>query len=92
MALVLDTAAGDGAGPESPRQQQLAAPNGSGRQPPIIRTSSVNLPKFQGNIKAAAKGTFEFRTPQNDIRMLTMEMVDFSAVMNHLDTHNLNYY
>jgi hypothetical protein len=42
--------------------------------------------KFQAEVKTIAKGSFEFRTIRNGIRVITREMADYSAIMRYLDT------
>jgi hypothetical protein len=37
----------------------------------------VDLLNFQGDIKVIAKDSFEFRTSQNGIRMVTKDMTSF---------------
>jgi hypothetical protein len=43
-------------------------------------------------ITNSLKGAFEFITTRNGIKMATREMADYSAVMHHLDAHNVPNY
>jgi hypothetical protein len=57
-----------------PTQQQKNAAKGTERPSPIILTTTVNLLKFQTEVKAVTCGNFEFRNTRNGIRVVTKEM------------------
>jgi hypothetical protein len=83
----------DGVGaPSPPTQQKKSAIKATERPPPIILTATVNLLKFQAEIKAITSGCFELRNIRNGIRVMTREMADYSAIMRHLDALNLPYF
>jgi hypothetical protein len=48
--------------------------------------------KFQGELKPLIKGTFEFRTTRNGIKVVTKDMADYSALMRYLDASIIPYY
>jgi hypothetical protein len=50
------------------------------RPPPINLTSATNLLQLQKNIRGIVQGSFEFRNTKNGTRVLTKEMVDYSAL------------
>lgn len=67
-------------------------PKGVGRPPLIILTTSINLLKLQGEMKAFMKGTFEFRSTRNGINGVTKDMANYSTLMRHLDARKVPYY
>jgi hypothetical protein len=62
----------------------------TGRRPPIILTSTVNLIQLQEQLKNVVKGDFEFRSTRNGTRAHTKNMADFEAVKTHLN--KLSYF
>jgi hypothetical protein len=64
----------------------------AGRQPPIILTSATNLLQLQKSISGIIKGSFEFRKTRNGTRVLTKEMVDYSAIKSFFLQSNLKFY
>jgi hypothetical protein len=52
--------------------------------PPIIITTQINLLRFQGEIKAIAKGSFELRNTKNGTRVITKEMANYLAIKSQL--------
>jgi diphthamide synthase subunit DPH2 len=64
----------------------------TGRPPPIILTSTVNLVHLQKQVKNVLKEDFEFRTTRNGTRIVTRGMVDFLGVKSHLENHNLAFF
>jgi hypothetical protein len=74
--------------------QQLATfvPKAAGRPPPVIITVSLNLLKFQGELKTMIKGTFELRTTRNRMQVVTKDMADYLALMRYLDASKIPYY
>jgi len=55
-------------------QQQKNAAKGTLRPPPIILTTTVNVLKFQAEVKAITRGSFEFHNTRNGIRVVTKEI------------------
>jgi len=83
------TTAGHGADSEHPiQQQQQSAPKRTGRLPPFIVTTTVNLQKFED----ITKGGFEIRTSQNGLRVVRREDADYSAIILYLDAYKIPYY
>jgi hypothetical protein len=64
----------------------------TGRPPPIVLTSPENLIQLQKKLKGLCKGVFEFRSTRNGTRIISKEMVDYSAIHSYLETHKLPYY
>jgi len=77
---------------EESSQQPTAVSNEVGRTPPVIITTSINLLKFQRELKSLMKGTFEFRTTRDGIMTVTKDMADYSALMRHIDASKIPYY
>jgi hypothetical protein len=76
---------------ESPAEEQTR-PNVSGRPPPIVLTSAVNLIHLQKELKGIVKGSFEFRSTRNGTRVVTREMADYSAIKDHFDSKAFHYF
>jgi hypothetical protein len=74
------------------RPHHQAPSSQTGRPPPIVLTSQVNLIQFQEQLKGLLKGDFEFRNTRNGTRVVTKEMVDFSAIRSHFESSNLSYF
>jgi hypothetical protein len=70
------------------QQQQTPLLDAVGRPYPIIITASINLLKFQGELRPATKNMFVFRTTRNGIKVVAKDLVDDPALMHHLDTRN----
>jgi hypothetical protein len=56
------------------------APRKSGRPPPILMTSITNLIRIQSDFKEHVKGEYELRNTLNETRIITKEIVDYSAM------------
>jgi hypothetical protein len=65
---------------------------GADRPPPIVLTSSVNLIQLQKTLKDLVRGGFEFRNTRNGTRVVTREIVDYSAIWAHFDNQKYHYY
>jgi hypothetical protein len=74
----------------SPRETTTTAK--TGRRPPIVLTSAVNLIQLQKQLKKVVKGDFEFRNTRNGTRIITIGMVDFLALISHFERNNLSYF
>jgi hypothetical protein len=77
---------------EPPTEEQQTSPVVSGRPPPIVLTSAINLIQLQNNLKSIVKGNFEFRSTRNGTRVVTREMADYSAIREYFDKNHLNYF
>jgi len=55
---------------------------GTGRPPPIIVTTNINLIKVQNEIKIKPKGDFAFRSTRNGFRISTKTMEDYLILKN----------
>jgi hypothetical protein len=64
----------------------------TGRPPPIVLTSAINLIHLQSKLKELVKGNFEFRNTQSGTRIICTEMSDYSVIRTYLDSKSLNYY
>jgi hypothetical protein len=71
---------------------KATAPGKTGRPPPIILTSAVNLIQLQKQLNGVVSEGFKFRSTRNGTRVITRGMVDFQSVKSHLDNQNLQYY
>jgi hypothetical protein len=78
-------------GENGAQQVSTSVPKAAGRPPPVIVTMSLNLLKFQGELKSIMKGTFEFRTTRNGIKVVTKGMADYLALIRHLDANTIPY-
>jgi hypothetical protein len=63
----------------------------SGRPPPIVLTSTINLIQLQKTFKGFVSGSFEFRNTRSGKRIVTKEM-DFSAIKTFLETNKLPFF
>jgi hypothetical protein len=86
----MDTEASDTE--ESPQEE--ATPGKTGRPPPNVITTIVNLLQLQKLIKSVVKKNFEIRNTRNRTRVKTKTLWDFVAVKSYLrvETHNLHYF
>jgi hypothetical protein len=75
-----------------PIPPEATAQGKTGRQPPIVLTSAVNLIRLQKQLKGVAKDNFEFRSSRNGTRVVTNDMVDYQAVKTFLITQSLSYF
>jgi hypothetical protein len=73
----------------SPRETTTAK---SGRPPPIILTSAVNLIQLQKQMKNLVKVDFEYRSTRNGTRVVTRGMVDFQTIKSNLEENNLSFF
>jgi hypothetical protein len=64
-------------------------PKNSGRPPPAVMTSTTNLIWLQNDLKEHIKGEYEFRNTRNGTRIITKEMVDYSAMKTYLEKSHL---
>jgi hypothetical protein len=74
------------------RKAQQASSSKSGRPPPIMLTSIINLMQLQRQIKGFVTGNFEFRNTRSETRIVMKEMADFSAIKTNLEKSNLSYF
>jgi len=65
--------------------QSSSQRNGKERPPAIILTAQINLLKFQGEIKAITKGSFELRNVRKGTKVLTRVMTDYLVIKKHLE-------
>jgi hypothetical protein len=68
------------------------APKKSGRPPPIVTTSTINLIRLQNGLKEHVKGEYQFQNTRNGTRIVTKEMADYSAMKSYLEKNNLQYF
>jgi hypothetical protein len=66
------------------------AANFTGRPPPIVLTSAVNLIKTEKDIRSKVKGDFHLKTTWNGVRVVTREMADYVAIKRHFDHSQLS--
>jgi hypothetical protein len=90
--MEVETSQSDPADDSTTNQQELQPTNKTGRPPPIVLTSQVNLIQLQKCLKSVTKSDFELRSTKNGTRVVTKEMADFSAIKSHFDTQNLQYF
>jgi hypothetical protein len=69
-----------------------AASARTGRPPPIVLISALNLILLQKQLKGVVRKNFEFRSTRNGTRVITRIMADFQSVKTHFDSQNLSYY
>jgi hypothetical protein len=72
-------------------QGQQTTSNKTGRPPPIVLTSTVNLIKLQKDLKSISKAPFEMRSTENGIPVLIKEMGDYT-IRQHFEQSSLNYF
>jgi hypothetical protein len=72
--------------------QEEAASVKTGRPPPIVLTSAVNLIQLQKQLKSVVRGNFEFRKTRNGPRVITRGMADFQAIKTYFENQNLSYF
>jgi hypothetical protein len=91
---LLCPAEGNGGGirGRAPTQQQKPTGNRTERPPPIILTASLTLLKFQLEVKAIVKGSFEFHNTWNDIRVVAKGTADYSPIMRNVDEETYRTY
>jgi hypothetical protein len=65
---------------------------GTGRPPPIIVTSNINLIKTQKQLDTKLKGVFTIRNTRNRTRLTTKSMEDYTGLKTHLEETKRNYY
>jgi hypothetical protein len=76
--------------PEEQGQHQTSPK--TGRPPPIVLTSAVNLIGLQKDLKLSVKGHFEFRNTRAGTKVMSKEMADYSAIRHYLDSKHLSYF
>jgi hypothetical protein len=54
--------------------------------------TTINLLKFQGEIKAISKGNFELRNGRNGFKIITREMVDYLDIKKYLEEKKTPYF
>jgi hypothetical protein len=64
----------------------------TGRPPPIVLTTAINLIHLQTKLKELVKGNFEFRNTKSGTRIISREMSDYSVIRTYFDSKGLNYY
>jgi hypothetical protein len=70
---------------------RATAPAKTGRPPPIILTSAINLIQLQKQHIGVVSENFEFRSTRNGTGVITKTMADFQIVKSHFDSHKLPY-
>jgi hypothetical protein len=75
---------------DNSKQEQPTNP--TGRPPPIILTSAVNLIQLQKQLRNVVKGDFEFRNTRNGTRVVIKGMDYIEAVKAHFSTNDLTYF
>jgi hypothetical protein len=73
-------------------QQQQAPFSQTGRPPPIILTSQVNLVQLQRQMKDLPKGNYVIHDTKNGTRVVTKEITHFSTICSHFESNNLPYF
>jgi hypothetical protein len=58
---------------------------GKERPPSVIIIAQINPLRFQAEIKASTKGSFELRNARNGTRILTKEIADCLAIKKQLE-------
>jgi hypothetical protein len=64
----------------------------AGRPSPIILTSATNLLHLQKKPRSLLKGNFRFRTSKNGTRVVTRDMIYFSAIKAYFTSENPPFY
>jgi hypothetical protein len=65
------------------------APRKSGRPPPIVMTSTINLIRLQNDLKEHVKGEYESEIHEMYVtRIITKVMADYSAMKSYLEKNN----
>jgi hypothetical protein len=67
-------------------------PRKSGRPPPIMMPSIINLIRLQSDLKDHVKGQREIRNTRNVIRIITKEMSDYSAMKLYPEKNDFQYF
>jgi hypothetical protein len=80
----------DSAGADATTNEETV-PGKTGRSPPTILTSQINLFQFQKQLKNVVKGDFEFRSTRNRTRIVTKGMADFEAAKSHFTNNKRSY-
>jgi hypothetical protein len=73
-------------------EQQQTFSTVSGRSPPKVLTSAINLIQLQNQLKGIVNGNFEFRSTRNGTPVTTREMADYSAIRAYFDSNALHYF
>jgi hypothetical protein len=81
----------ESAGSEAP-SSEATAPGKTGRPPPIILTSAVNLIQLQKQLRGVVSEDFEFRSTRNGTIVITRGMADFQSVKSYFENHKLSYF
>jgi hypothetical protein len=92
MEIDEGTITGKGTVSGTPTPQHKGEGKGKERAPPIKMTATVNLLKFQAEIKAITSVSFEFLNTRNDIRVIAREKADYSAVIRHFEAKNVPFF
>jgi hypothetical protein len=71
--------------------REAAAPTKTGRRPPIVLTSAIDLILLQKQLKGVVSENFEFHSTGNGTRVITRSMADFQSIKCHFDSQNLSY-
>ena len=73
-------------------EEETQKRKGTGRAPPIIVTSNINLIKTQKELDTQLLGTFTNRNTRNGTRFTTKSMEDYTTLKTHLENTKRNYY
>jgi hypothetical protein len=71
---------------------QEGAANFTGRPPPIVLTSAVNLIRIEKDIRGEVKGDIHLKTTRNWVRVVTREMADYFSIKQLFDHRQLSYF
>jgi hypothetical protein len=51
----------------------------------------TNLIRLQSDLKDHVKGQYEFQNTRNEIRIVTKEIEDYSAIKSYMEKNNVHY-
>jgi hypothetical protein len=77
---------------ESDGKPLQKTPSQSGRPPPIVLTSTVNLIHLQKHLSGVVSDNFVFHSTRNGTRVVTKSLADFHSVESFFDTQHLTYF
>jgi hypothetical protein len=67
-------------------------PRTTGRPPPLVLTSAINLIHLQSELKELVKGNFKLVNTKSGTRIISREMSDYSVIRTYLDSKSLYYF
>jgi hypothetical protein len=67
-------------------------PGKTGRPPPVILISAVNLIQFQKQLKSVVSEDFQFRSTRNGTRINNRGMAVFQSIKSHFENKHISYY